>query len=150
MIHDIKVFDKHGNLKEVIDGQKYFDKLYEQGTKSFIMDRRKTKVTYICRFCKESFPRRSPSQFCCGQAKCVYQRSLIKNPLKCGRDIVCRMCNKKATVQHSRAVTCGKECSKELNRRNNLVLGLAFRANQRKERKIKNDNNSRTERVQKR
>ena len=51
MIHDIKVFDKHGNLKEVIDGQKYFDKLYEQGTKSFIMDRRKTKVTFICRLC---------------------------------------------------------------------------------------------------
>ena len=25
MIHDIKVFDNHGNLKEVIDGKKYFD-----------------------------------------------------------------------------------------------------------------------------
>ena len=25
MIHDIKVFDKHGNLKEVINGKEYFD-----------------------------------------------------------------------------------------------------------------------------
>ena len=137
MIHDIKVFDKHGNLKEVIDGQKYFDKLYEQGTKSFIMDRRKTKVTFICRFCKESFPRRSPSQFCCGQGKCKYQHSLIKNPLKGSRDIVCCVCNKKAAVQHSRAVTCGKECSKELSRKKNIVRGLAFRE---KERREKNSN----------
>ena len=137
MIHDIKVFDKHGNLKEVIDGQKYFDKLYDQGTKSFIMDRRKTKVTFICRFCKESFPRRSPSQFCCGQGKCKYQHSLIKTPLKGSRDIVCCVCNKKATVQHSRAVTCGKECSKELSRKKSIVRGLAFRE---KEKREKNSN----------
>ena len=39
MINDIKVFDKNGNLKEVIDGKKYFDKLYEETAKSFIMER---------------------------------------------------------------------------------------------------------------
>ena len=136
MIYDIRVFDKHGKLKEVINGQKCFDKLYEQGAKSFIIDRKKIKVTFICRFCNGEFPRRSPSQFCCGQAKCVYQRSLIKNPLKGGRDIVCRMCNKKATVQHSRAVTCGKECSKELNRKKHLVRGLAFRKKEKSERNL--------------
>ena len=116
MIHDIKVFDKHGNLKETVDGQKYFNKLYEQGAKSFIVERKKTKGTFVCRFCKESFPRVSPRQFCCNKGTCCYQRSLILKPLKGGRDIVCRICNKKVTVQHSRAVTCSKECSKEHNR----------------------------------
>ena len=137
MIHDIKVFDKHGNLKEVINGQKYFDRIYEQGAKSFITERKKTKVTFICRFCKESFPRSSPSQFCCNKEKCRYQRVLERKPLKGGRDIVCRICSKKVTVRHSRAVTCGKECSKELNRRNNLVNGLAFRKKQREGRVAK-------------
>ena len=121
MIHDIKVFDKHGNLKEIINGQKCFDRIYEQGAKSFITERKKTKVTFICRFCKESFPRSSPSQFCCNKEKCRYQRVLERKPLKGGRDIVCRVCNKKTTVPHSRAVTCGKECSKELNRKNNIA-----------------------------
>jgi len=121
MIHDIKIFDKHGNLKEIIDGQKYFAKLYEQTAKSFIMERKKTKGTFVCRFCKESFPRSSPSQYCCNKGTCRYQRSLILKPLKGGRDIVCRVCNKEATVQHSRAVTCGKECSKELNRSKNVT-----------------------------
>ena len=71
-------------------------------------------------------------------------------PLKGGRDIVCRICSQKVTVRHGRAVTCSKECSKELNRRNNLVNGLAFRKKQREEREKQNDNNSGTERVQKR
>jgi hypothetical protein len=130
MIHDIKVFDKHGNLKEIVDGQKYFAKLYEQSAKSFIMERKKTKGTFICKFCRESFPSSSPSQFCCNKGKCRYQRGLMIKPLKGGRDIVCRICSKKATVRHSRAVTCGKECSKELNRKKNLAHGLAFRKNQ--------------------
>ena len=138
MIHDIKVFDKHGNLKEIVDGQKYFAKLYEQTAKSFIMERKKTKGTFVCKFCKESFPRSSPTQFCCNKGKCIYQRDLIlKPPLKGSRDIVCRICSKKATVRHGRAVTCGKECSKELNRRNNLANGLAFRKKQREERDAK-------------
>ena len=138
MIHDIKVFDKHGNLKEIIDGQKYFNKLYEEGARSFIAERKKTKGTFVCKFCKESFPRSSSSQYCCNKKNCQYQRSLINKPLKGGRDIVCRICSKKATVQHSRAVTCSKECSKELNRKNNLVLGLAFRKKQREERDARN------------
>ena len=138
MIHDIKVFDKHGNLKEIIDGQIYFAKLYEQTAKSFIMERKKTKGTFICKFCKESFPRSSPTQFCCNKGKCIYQRDrILKPPLKGGRDIVCRICSKKVTVRHGRAVTCSKECSKELNRRNNLVNGLAFRKKQRDERVAK-------------
>jgi len=137
MIYDIKVFDKHGNLKEIIDGQKYFDKLYEQSAKSFIMERKKTKGTFICKFCRESFPSSSPSQFCCNKGKCRYQRGLMIKPLKGGRDIVCRICSKKATVQHSRAVTCSKECSKELNRKKNLVNGLAFKKKQREERDAK-------------
>ena len=133
MIHDIKVFDKDGNLKEIINGQKYFDKLYEQSAKSFIMERKKTKGTFICRFCKESFPRSSSSQFCCNKGTCRYQRGLILKPLKGGRDIVCRICNKEATVRHSRAVTCGKECSKELNRSKNLA-----HAKKRKEKNARN------------
>jgi len=131
MIHDIKVFDKHGNLKEIIDGQKYFEKIYEQTAKSFIMERKKTKGTFVCRFCKESFPRSSPSQYCCNKGTCRYQRSLILKPLKGGRDIVCRICSKKVTVKHSRAVTCSKECSKELNRRKNLTHSIAIRKNKR-------------------
>ena len=150
MIHDIKVFDKHGNLKEIIDGQKYFDKLYEQSAKSFIMERKKTKGTFICKFCRESFPSSSKGQFCCNKAKCRYQRVLMIKPLKGGRDIRCVVCKKKTTVRHSRAVTCSKECSKELNRRNNLVNGLVFRKKQREKREKQNDNNSGTERVQKR
>ena len=59
-------------------------------------------------------------------------------PLKGGRDIVCRICSKKATVKHSRAVTCSKECSKELNRKKNLVNGLAFRKKQREGRDARN------------
>lgn len=121
MIHDIKVFDKHGNLKEIIDGQKYFEKIYEQTAKSFIMERKKTKGTFVCRFCKESFPSSSKGQFCCNKGTCRYQRSLILKPLKGGRDIVCRVCSKKVTVKHSRAVTCSKECSKEHNRNKNVA-----------------------------
>ena len=121
MINDIKVFDKHGNLKEVINGQKCFDKIYEQNAKSFIMERKKTKGTFVCRFCKKSFPQSSPRQFCCNKEKCKYQRGLILKPLKGARDIVCRVCDKKAAVQHSRAVTCSKECSIELNRKNNIA-----------------------------
>tara|TARA_R110002051_G_scaffold90119_1_gene158754 strand:- start:2921 stop:3352 length:432 start_codon:yes stop_codon:yes gene_type:complete len=127
MIHDIKIFDGHGNLKEVINGKKYFDKLYEETTKSFIVERKKTKETFTCRFCKQSFPRISPKQFCCRQAKCRYQHSLIRRPLKGGRKITCRICNKETTVTHSGAVTCGPECSAENNRRINLVNGLACR-----------------------
>ena len=121
MIHDIKVFDGHGNLKEIIDGQKYFEKIYEQTAKSFIMERKKTKGTFVCRFCKESFPSSSKGQFCCNKGTCRYQRSLILKPLKGGRDIVCRVCSKKVTVKHSRAVTCSKECSKEHNRNKNVA-----------------------------
>ena len=121
MIHDIKVFDKHGNLKEIVDGQKYFEKIYEQTAKSFIMERKKTKGTFICRFCKESFPSSAPSQYCCNKGTCRYQRGLILKPLKGGRDIVCRVCSKKVTVKHSRAVTCSKECSKEHNRNKNVA-----------------------------
>ena len=132
MIYDIKVFDKHGKLKEVIDGKKYFDKLYEETAKSFIMERKKTKETFMCRFCKESFPRSSPQQFCCNKAKCRYQHGLIKKPLKGGRKITCRICNKEATVTHSRAVTCGPKCSAENNRRINLVNGLSYRKKERR------------------
>jgi len=132
MINDIKVFDKHGNLKEVIDGKKYFDKLYDETAKSFIMERKKTKKNFTCRFCKGEFPRSSPAQYCCKQPKCIYQRSLVKYPLKAGRDITCVVCKKKVTVTHGRAVTCGKECSKELNRRNNLINGLSFRVKERR------------------
>ena len=130
MIHDIRVFDKHGNLKEIINGQKCFDRIYEQGAKSFIMERKKTKSTFVCRFCKESFPQSSPRQFCCNKGKCRYQRGLILKPLKGGRGIVCRVCNKEATVRHSRAVTCGKECSKELNRKNNIANARKRKGNQ--------------------
>jgi len=132
MIHDIKVFDKHGNLKEVINGKEYFDRLYEETAKSFIMERKKTKETFICRFCKESFPRSSPQQFCCNKGKCRYQHGLIKKPLKGGRHITCRICNKEATVTHSRAVTCGPKCSAENNRRINLVNGLSYRKKERR------------------
>ena len=132
MIHDIKVFDKHGNLKEVINGKEYFDKLYSETAKSFIVERKKTKSTFTCRFCKEKFPRSSPVQYCCKQPKCIYKRSLINNPRKGGRDITCVVCKKKVTVTHGRAVTCGKECSKELNRKNNLINGLSFRVKERR------------------
>lgn len=132
MITDIKVFDKHGNLKEVIDGKKYFDKLYDETAKSFIVERKKTKETFTCRFCKEKFPRRSPNQYCCKQQKCIYQRSLIRNPIQGGRDITCVVCKKKVTVTHSRSVTCSKDCSVELNRKNNLMRGLSFRVKERR------------------
>ena len=132
MIHDIKVFDKHGNLKEIVDGQKYFAKLYEQTAKSFIMERKKTKGTFVCRFCKESFPRSSPRQFCCNKGTCRYQYGLIKKPLKGGRHITCRICNKEATVTHSRAVTCGPKCSAENNRRINLGNGRSYRKKERR------------------
>ena len=131
MIHDIKVFDKHGNLKEVINGKEYFDRLYEETAKSFIMERKKTKETFICRFCKESFPRSSPQQFCCNKGKCRYQHGLIKKPLKGGRKITCRICNKETIVTHSRAVTCGSECSAENNRRINLSNALSYRNKER-------------------
>ena len=131
MIHDIKVFDKHGNLKEVINGKEYFDRLYEETAKSFIMERKKTKETFICRFCKESFPRSSPQQFCCNKGKCRYQHGLIKKPLKGGRKITCRICNKETIVTHSRAVTCGPECSAENNRRINLSNALSYRNKER-------------------
>ena len=102
MIHDIKVFDKHGNLKEIIDGQKYFEKIYEQTAKSFIMERKKTKGTFVCRFCKESFPSSSKCQFCCNKGTCRYQRSLILKPLKGGRDIVCRYATCRRHRSHNR------------------------------------------------
>ena len=137
MINDIKVFDKHGNLKKIINGQKYFDKLYEEGAKSFITERKKTKQTFTCRFCKEKFPRNSPVQYCCKQPKCIYKRSLINNPRKGGRKITCAVCGKEVTVTHSRAITCGKECSTERNRRSNLANGLSFRVKSKRKRERK-------------
>tara|TARA_Y100001949_G_C15852952_1_gene271482 strand:- start:35 stop:616 length:582 start_codon:yes stop_codon:yes gene_type:complete len=128
MIHDIKVFDKHGKLKEVIDGQKYFNKLYEEGAKSFITERKKTKQTFTCRFCKEKFPRNSPVQYCCKQPKCVYERSLINNPRKGDRNITCVICKKKVTVTHSRSITCSRECSTERNRMRNRIKSKRWRA----------------------
>ena len=133
MIHDIKVFDKHGNLKEVINGLKIFQEMCEDTAKSpYLMERKKTKKTFICRFCKEEFPRNSPVQFCCKQQKCIYQRQLEKYPRKGGRKITCVICKKKVTVTHSRAITCSTKCSKEHNRRNNLINGLSFRVKERR------------------
>ena len=137
MIYDIKVFDKHGQLKEIINGTEIFAKVYgDEGSQSpYLMDRKKTKVTFICRFCKGEFPRHSASQFCCKQEKCKYQRALIRKPLKGGRKIKCSICDKETIVKHSRALTCSPECSAERNRRNNLINGLSFRVKERKRKK---------------
>ena len=136
MIHDIKVFDKHGNLKEVIDGLKVFNETcYGDVAKSpYMMERKKTRVTFICRFCKGEFPRHSAGQFCCKQEKCKYQMSLLRKPLKGGRKIKCSICNKEAIVKHSRALTCSPECSVERNRRSNLANGLKWRVKQKRKR----------------
>ena len=137
MVYDIKVFDKHGNLKEVINGQECFNKIYEETAKSFVTERKKEKETFVCRHCNETFPKRSPTQVCCKKLKCRYQQGLINNPRKGGRDITCIICNKKATVTHGRAVTCGKECSAERNRRKNLTNGLSFRVKSKRQREQK-------------
>jgi hypothetical protein len=99
-----------------------------------MMERKKAKETFICRFCKEEFPRHSKLQFCCNKAKCNYQRDLIKNPRKGGREITCCICEKKTIVRHGKAITCGPKCSKERGRRSNLAIGLAYRAKERRER----------------
>ena len=117
MIYDIKVFDGKGNLKEVIDGYKVFQKGYDIQMSPYLMERSKATEHFTCRYCKKEFPLRAPGQFCCAQPKCIYKRGLILRPYKKPRKIKCRICHKSAEVRHSRQITCSKECSVENNRR---------------------------------
>ena len=121
MIHDIKVFDKHGNLKKIINGKKYFDKLYSETAKSFIVERKKTKSTFICKYCNTKVEQTRTSKVTCGSRECrnAHARAYKRN--KVARKITCRICKTELEVTQSRQVTCSKKCSEENNRRTSLA-----------------------------
>ena len=118
MIHDIKVFDKHGNLKEVINGQSHYQKIYgdSQAPKASV------KGKFTCPYCKVEVDKTRPNMATCGSGQCRNKHSLsLRPPKKGARSITCRICNKKVSVTQSRQVTCSKECSTENNRITSLA-----------------------------
>ena len=46
------------------------------------------------------------------------------------REIMCVICKKDVKTNHGRVMTCSEDCSKEHNRRKNIVNSLNFRTKQ--------------------
>ena len=118
MIYDIKVFDKHGNLKEVINGQSYFQKIYGESD----APKASKKGSFFCKYCKNTVTKTRPNMATCGSHACRNAHRLaLKPPRKGTRSITCRICKTKVEVTQNRQVTCSKKCSEENNRRTSLA-----------------------------
>ena len=133
MIYDIKVFDKHGNLKEIINGQEIFKKVYE---KDFKMVKRAQALGYqtkvkkkqrelTCPYCEVVFHTARANQYLCGAKKCTNKRKDKyghRRHKNSERKFKCRICNIKIITRHPVQVTClSDQCKKENNRRQNLI-----------------------------
>ena len=129
MIYDIKVFDNEGNLKEIINGQKVYEKIYEE---DFKMVHRRTKARkkqrkLTCPYCKVVFFTARDNQYICGSKECSHKRSNTYGNRRYDnseRKFKCRICNIKVITRHPVQVTClSVHCKKENNRRQNLING---------------------------
>ena len=133
MIHDIKVFDKHGNLKEIINGQKVFEKIYEKDYKMVHKAQgfghqtkaKKKQRKLTCPYCKVVFFTARTNQYICGSEKCSHKRSNKYGHRRyenSERKFKCRVCDVKIVTRHPVQVTClSDHCKKENNRIQNLV-----------------------------
>ena len=128
MIHDIKVFDKHGNLKEIINGDELFQKLYVE--KMDFTPRLSSHKNYRkgnCPYCKSEFETVRLAQITCGDKKCLREHTNKRtrdrsNIVSVERKFPCRICKVEVVTKYSKQVTCRAEaCQKENNRRTNLM-----------------------------
>jgi hypothetical protein len=117
MIYDIKVFDKHGNLKEVVNGHKDFQKIYGSSE----APKASVKGHFICKYCGITVEQTRTSKITCGSRKCRNEHARSYKKKKGARKITCRICKTKLEVTQSRQITCSKECSEENNRRTSLA-----------------------------
>ena len=117
MIYDIKVFDKYGNLKEVVNGHKDFQKIYggSDAPKATV------KGTFICKYCNTKVEQTRTSKVTCGSRECRNAHARAYKRKKVARKITCRICKTELEVTQSRQVTCSKKCSEENNRRTSLA-----------------------------
>jgi hypothetical protein len=118
MIYDIKVFDKHGNLNKIIDGNKAYQIIYGETSSP----KSSVKGDFFCKYCDTTVLRRRPDMVTCGNHMCRNKHKLSLKKRKPPRKVTCRICSKQVEVNaKSRQVTCGKECSEENNRRTSLA-----------------------------
>jgi len=118
MIYDIKVFDKHGNLNKIIDGNKAYQIIYGETSSP----KASVKGDFFCKYCDQTVLKRRPYMVTCGNNMCRNKHKLSLKKRKPPRKVTCRICSKKVEVNaKSRQVTCGKECSEENNRRTSLA-----------------------------
>ena len=130
MIYDIKVFDKHGGLKQIINGQEVFEKIYEKDCKPSFSCQAKSKKKQrklTCPYCKVVFFTARDNQYICGSEKCSKERSSRSNHRRYDnseRKFKCRVCKIGVTTKHPLQVTClSDHCKVENNRRQNLING---------------------------
>ena len=145
MIYDIKVFDNEGNLKEIINGQKIYEKIYEE---DFKMVHRRTKARkkqrkLTCPYCKVVFFTARDNQYICGSKECSHKRSNTYGNRRYDnseRKFKCRICNIKVITKHPLQVTClSDQCKKENNKRQNLINGHRRVVKQRRKEKNERD-----------
>ena len=134
MIYDIKVFDKHGDLKEVINGQEAFAKIYEQDYKMVHKSQnlrskvklKKDQRKLTCPYCKVEFFTTKWNQYICGSKECSTKRKTVygtRRYVDKTRKFKCRVCNTKVETKHQLQATClSSFCRKESNRKQNLEL----------------------------
>jgi len=117
MIYDIKVFDKHGNLKKIIDGHKDFQKIYCASDAPVAT----VKGTFVCMYCNITVEQTRTSKVTCGSRACRNKHARSYHKKKQARSIKCRICNTKVETRQYKQVTCSKECSVENNRRTSIA-----------------------------
>jgi hypothetical protein len=113
MIYDIKVFDKDGKLKDVINGHNSYQKVYGEND----APNATVKGHFKCRYCNITVEQTRTSKVTCGSRLCRNKHANSYRKRKDPRPMTCRICSKVTEVRHSRQITCSKECAKENNRR---------------------------------
>ena len=149
MIYDIKVFDKDGNLKEIINGQKIFEKTYEKDYKmvhrsqalGYQTKAKKKQRKLTCPYCKVVLYTSRAKQYICGSKECSIKRKDKyghRRHKNSERKFKCRVCKIKVVTKHPVQVTClSDQCKKENNRVQNLIN--AHKRETKKRRKERNE-----------
>lgn len=113
MIYDIKVFDKDGKLKDVINGYEVYQQVYGESD----APNATVKGYFVCKYCNVTVEQTRTSKVTCGSRLCKNKHANSYRKKVAARPMTCRICSKVTQVRHSRQITCGKECAKENNRR---------------------------------
>jgi hypothetical protein len=113
MIYDIKVFDKDGKLKDVINGYEVYQQVYGESD----APNATVKGYFVCKYCNVTVEQTRTSKVTCGSRKCRNEHARLYKKRIGVREITCRICKTKLKVTQSRQITCSKECSEENNRR---------------------------------